>query len=536
MRRVLAIAGLLGVVALTIAWPATGDDGGEYLVRGYFDNGSFLVPGEEVRVAGAAVGTIKEVDVSRDDERVSLEDGGVEQAGKAVIVMEIEDDGFKDWREDASCLIRPQSLIGERFIDCEPTQPRAPSSDPPPELEEIEDGERGEGQRFLPVENNGKSVDIDLINNIQRAPYRDRFRLIFNELGIALAARGDDLAAIVDRANPALRETNQVVNILAQQNQELADLAANGDAVLEPLARERTSITGFFRNAGVAGQAAAERSDDIEEGLAKFPRTLRELRLTMADLRKFADEGTPLSEDIGAAAKDISKATQNVGPLARATVPALETLGDAGEAAGPKLNASDPVIVDLRDQLNNTTPAAENLASFLDTFAKTDGFKYLMDFIYYSSSSINGFDNFGHILRASLQVTNCLDHVAVVFSGCEVFFSGASSQSASAQSASLAKKLEQARLETKSNPAPKPQPGPVLPDLSPDATDPLAPGTLGEEQPAAPPAQEPALGDEGDATFQDEAAAQTSARRLKGSGLTMREAKMLLRFLLGGTA
>ena len=537
MRRALAIAGLLLALGLAVAWPATGDDGGKYLIRAYFDNGSFLVPGEEVRIAGANVGVIEEVDVSRDDELVSLEDGGIRAPGKAVVVMAIDDDGFKDFREDASCLIRPQSLIGERFVDCEPTQPHAPGSELPPELEEIEDGEPGAGQRFLPVENNGKSVDLDLINNINRVPYRDRFRLIFNELGAALAARGDDLAEIVDRANPALRETNQVVNILAQQNQQLADLASNGDAVLEPLARERTSITGFFRNAGVSGQAAAERSDDIEEGLAKFPRTLREVRLTMANLRKFADEGTPLSEDIAAAAPDFSRATQKLGPFANNTVPALQTLGAAAVPAGPKLVASDPVIVDLRDQAANTKPAAENLASFLDTFAKTKGFQYLMDFIYYSSSSINGFDQFGHFLRANLQATSCLDYVAAPYSGCESFFAGASSSSASAQKAALAKSVKAAKIQAKKGPTPAP--APTIPELTPDTPDPLAPDAPGEQPPADPqdPDAAPPFTPDGGAFDEGDAdRGGPSARRLKGSQLSMREAKMLLRFLFGGTA
>ena len=39
--------------------------------------------------------------------------------------MQIDDPGFQDFREDASCLIRPQSLLGEKFVECEPTQPRA---------------------------------------------------------------------------------------------------------------------------------------------------------------------------------------------------------------------------------------------------------------------------------------------------------------------------------------------------------------------------------------------------------------------------
>ena len=36
---------------------------------------------------------------------------------------------------------------------------------------------------MLPFENNGKVVDLDLINNIQRASDSERFRLIINDLG-----------------------------------------------------------------------------------------------------------------------------------------------------------------------------------------------------------------------------------------------------------------------------------------------------------------------------------------------------------------
>src|SRR3954447_20620642 len=180
MRRILAIAvAVLGAFLLVFLPGAIGaGSGGTYEVRGIFDNGAFIVRGEEVRVAGATVGTVKSVDVSSKDEIVSLEGGPHAVPGKAVVVMSIDDSGFKDFRQDASCLIRPQSLIGERYVDCTPTQPRAPGSEPPPELGTIADGQTGAGEHLLPLEDNGTAVDLDLIQNIQRVPYRDRFRLI----------------------------------------------------------------------------------------------------------------------------------------------------------------------------------------------------------------------------------------------------------------------------------------------------------------------------------------------------------------------
>ena len=88
-----------------------------------------MVKGEQVRVAGANVGEIESVGVTMPGEVDSLRRRqGAAISGKAVIVMKITDPGFQDFRSDASCLIRPQSLIGEKFVDCRPTLPRAPGA------------------------------------------------------------------------------------------------------------------------------------------------------------------------------------------------------------------------------------------------------------------------------------------------------------------------------------------------------------------------------------------------------------------------
>src|SRR6478736_4291052 len=196
MRRLLLItAAAAALLTVVLVSAAGGDDGnsGSYEVRAVFDNGGFIVNGENVRIAGANVGSVKSVDVSMPGEIVSLKGGPHAVPGKAIVVLDITDPGFKDFRSDATCLIRPQSLIGEKYVDCRPTAPRAPGSKLPPPLQQIPDGQAGAGQYLLPLENNGKAVDLDLINNINRLPYAERFRLILNDLGAGFAARGPDL-------------------------------------------------------------------------------------------------------------------------------------------------------------------------------------------------------------------------------------------------------------------------------------------------------------------------------------------------------
>ncbi len=327
MKRVLVICvALVASVAILATGTATGGDDGTYEVRAVFDNAAFLVEGEEVRVAGAKVGEVADVVVSGVDEPVR-EDGRPDP-GKAVVVMRIDDPGFQDFRIDASCLIRPQSLIGEKFVECDPTEPRAPGTPAPPPLEQIPDGEPGEGQYLLPLENNGTAVDVDLVNNIMEEPYPDRFRLIINSLGASFAARGKDLAEIIERSNPALRETNKVLAILAQQNRVLAQLSTDSDQVLTALARRRENIGSFINESQTVAAATAERSADLEESFARFPAFLRELRSTMNRLNAFSTTATPVFRDLGEAAPSLARATEALGPFSQAGIPAFTSLGD----------------------------------------------------------------------------------------------------------------------------------------------------------------------------------------------------------------
>src|SRR6185295_13783312 len=146
MRRPLVIGAL---VAAVIAVGGEDENDG-YVVRAIFDNGGFMVKGEQVRIAGANVGEIESVGVTLPGEVDSYE-GGEPKAvsGKAVIVMKITDAGFQDFRADASCLIRPQSLIGEKFVDCRPTLPRAPGSPQAPALKKVPKGQPGGGSQYL---------------------------------------------------------------------------------------------------------------------------------------------------------------------------------------------------------------------------------------------------------------------------------------------------------------------------------------------------------------------------------------------------
>jgi ABC-type transporter Mla subunit MlaD len=422
MRRIFAIAVVTAsaAAALVMGVGAADDDGVGYEVRATFDNVSGAVEGEDVKIAGARVGAIKELDVTPEK--------------KAIVVLEIEEPGFAPFRADAKCTIRPQSLIGEKFVECDPGR-----SDQP-ELEEVPEGEDGAGQAELPLENTSSPVDLDLINNIMRLPYRERLAILINEFGTALAGRGAELNAVIHRANPALRETDKVLKILADQNRTLAQLAADGDRALGPLARERARVSDFIVQANETAQASAERRGELSETFEKLPRFLSELKPTMEDLGALSDEMTPVISDLGDAAPALNRFILALGPFSRQSVPSLESLGDAVEVGGPALQDTEPLLVDLRDFGVDANPVSKNLDRLLTSFDETGGIERLMDYIFFQVTAINGFDSLSHYLRAGLIAsTACSFYATTVAFGCESTFGEAQVSGAAAENPAKAK-------------------------------------------------------------------------------------------------
>ncbi len=445
MRRAIVIGALVAAAIAVVVLVSSGGGGSSdgYVVRAIFDSGGFMVKGEQVRVAGANVGEIESVGVTLPGEIDSYE-GGKEQAidGKAVIVMKITDPGFQDFRSDAGCIIRPQSLIGEKFVDCRPTLPRAPGSKPAPPLKEVPAGQSGAGQLLLPLENNSTSVDPDLINDINKLPYAQRFRLIFNELGAGLAGRGADLETVVKRANPALRDIDRLLGILNSQRDQLTQLAADSEQILGPLSRERAHVAGFFTNSGAAAQATTERGEDLEASLRKFPAFLREFRATMRSLQGFSDAATPTFAALGKAAPSFTEATRLLTPFSAASTVSLKSLGTTGEEAGPTLRAADPVVRKTTELARSGANPTTKLAEFLASTKETKGFDGLVDLIYNGSAATNGFDKYGHFTRLLVTLTNCLEY-ETESSSCSAKFTGENAGTSSLNEAQLYRLLEQ---------------------------------------------------------------------------------------------
>ena len=434
MRKLLTAALLVVVVGGVVVLAAAGgnDHSGEYKVRAIFDNASFLIAGQDVKVAGAKVGVVDHLDVTSDN--------------KAAIVLNITKAGFKDFRQDGHCEVRLQSVIGEKLVECTPTQPRQPGQPQAPSLQKIPNGQPGAGQYLLPVSHTGTPVDADLINNIQRLPYRQRLSILLNEFGTGLASRGTDIRELIRKGDPALREFDQFLFILAGQNKMLKQLTGNADRIFRSLAANRKQAADFFVKSGIAAEATAEKRRDLERNFQKFPPFLRQLRPFMVRFNQLSTAMAPVVSDLRASAPDLSRVLRALGPFSLNSATALESLGNTADVGRPALVGAEPVARQLAGLASRAQVVIQNLRLLLTDFQAHKGVQRLLDLLFYQTMSFNGFDEVGHYLRNNLIVTICSGYALTPTIGCPANFQGSVASAASSRAPVKATATRLARI------------------------------------------------------------------------------------------
>src|SRR5919106_1836587 len=103
IRRI-AASSTLALAVLIVLYLLLFAGGGGYTVTAAFENASQLVTGNNVNVARAPVGTVKEISLSDD--------------GQALVKMEISDDAYTPLPDGTHATIRSQSLpgIANRYV------------------------------------------------------------------------------------------------------------------------------------------------------------------------------------------------------------------------------------------------------------------------------------------------------------------------------------------------------------------------------------------------------------------------------------
>jgi ABC-type transporter Mla subunit MlaD len=407
--RALAFLAMIGAVAAAFLVTGSAGDrkGTHYFAE--FDNAFGLVEGGDLRIGGVRAGQTRKVKASFKGERPV-----------ARVELEITEPGFDSFRADATCAVRQQSMIGEYFVDCQQGSARR----------ELRDG------ATLPVEQTTSTVPVDVVNNILRLPYRERFRLILSELGSGLAGRPQDIQAVLRRAHPGLRETSRMLRVLGAQNRELETFLRDSDVVIAALAKRRSDVSRWVVETGRTGEITASRREHLAAQLRRLPTFLGELEPTMARLEELTDEQTPLLRDLQTAAPDTRALFDELGPFAKTATPSIRSLGRMSVAGRSALRESQEEVATLRRAAEDTPGLAKPLRQFLETLDTRErsvtpdpraaetappppdktadargkgftGFEAIWNYFYWQTLAVNAFDGISHILRTIGNESPC---------------------------------------------------------------------------------------------------------------------------------
>lgn len=367
------------------------------------DNAFGLTQGGDVKVGGVKAGKVTKF--------------GLTPNNSAKIQVKLTQPGFTKFTDKATCDTRPQSVIGEYFIDCQPGK-----------------GKPLKSGGVVPVSRTTGTIPIDLVQNVLRLPYRERLSLIIGELGAGVAGNGTNLNVALRRAVPALRETDGLLQLLGDENQTIKALVRDGDTVIGDLARNKSTVVRFVRAARRTAELSAERRTALAGTFHRFPAFLQELRPTMVSLGKTADNTSKTLVTLRRSSGQLKTFFADAQPFADASKPALKSLGQASVTGRKAVEAAGPTVTQLRKFSKGTPELAGNLSTVLSALddrnraVETDpraavqlgtpgkkvgytGLEALLMYVFNQSVAVNSYDQNGHLLRVNGFVSPCAAYV-----------------------------------------------------------------------------------------------------------------------------
>jgi phospholipid/cholesterol/gamma-HCH transport system substrate-binding protein len=395
MRRLyvaIVVALVIGGGIFLLASGRSGDPSG-YRVDVVFDHARGLIPGQLVQVAGGRVGKIEDVSVTDDF--------------KARISM-VVDERFAPFHEDATCTIRPQGLIAENYVQCDPGRPDEPEleGDPP----------------TVPVEQTSQPVNLTDLFEVWNVPTRDRLAVLLSELGTSVAARGEDLNTLLRRVNPALARAREVIALLEDQKDDLLGAIDASDAALAKLVDHRDDARRLVRSAADVLTVTGRRAGELAETTQRLPQMLREAQPALASLDAVAERGIPLLAALNRSAPTALELTTEAPRLARAARPTLAALAPVLRHGAGVVKRAVPVSRALKVYARQSLPSARLTGRLLPNLSERGFPDSLMRFFFYAALATSRFDGTSHIIPAHIDLTSCGQYAQTPEPGCRPAF------------------------------------------------------------------------------------------------------------------
>jgi phospholipid/cholesterol/gamma-HCH transport system substrate-binding protein len=365
----------LALAILLAAWLLVfrGNGGTEYTLL--FENAGQLVPDNDVQVGGRRVGSVKEIELTDDNQ--------------AAIRVEVQEP-VAPLREGTKATIRLTSLSGiaNRYIALSP----APDS-----ARELEDGATLTTASTTPV------VDLDQIFNTLDEKTRGSLQDVIKGFARQFRGKGGEAGEAVKYFNPFLSTSRRLVGEVTEDEDNLVRFLVDSGRLVTALAEKRDDLADLVGNTNATARAIGQENVALARALGILPTTLRRANTTFVNLRATLDDLDVLVAESKPATRELAPFLRELRPLVAASRPTIRDLRtlvrrpgedndlvDATRKLPALQRVATPAFANGREALVKLQPVLEFIRPYTPEFAG-----WIRDF----GQAASNYDANGHYAR-----------------------------------------------------------------------------------------------------------------------------------------
>ncbi len=379
--RIAAILALVG--AAVVVFMILGGGGGSYAVTAKFENASQLVTGNQVKVAGVAAGTVKEISLGDD--------------GQALVKLEVSDE-YTPLPQGTHATIRSQSLSGiaNRYVSLDLPAPDQ-SGESSPSGETIADG------GTIEQVDTTSEVDLDQLFNTLNERTVGHLKSVIKGFARSYDGVGPQANKGFYYLNPFLSTSRRVFGELNSDQPALERLIVDSASLTSTLAARSGDIEALIGNANRMFGAIGRRNVELASAVGQLPDFMRQANTTFVNLRAALDDVDPLVNASKPVAKKLQPFMRNLRGFAQDAVPTVRNLDHIVKRKGKANDLIELTRLQVPLARIGVGPVNRNGQSRQGALpesaqALTDGLDELQFFRpYITTEGISGwFDDFSH--------------------------------------------------------------------------------------------------------------------------------------------
>jgi phospholipid/cholesterol/gamma-HCH transport system substrate-binding protein len=322
LARIVAVVLVVVAIVVVAILLFAGGSGG-YTVYATFQNASQLVKGNQVEVGGRPIGTINDIELTKD--------------GRARVKMTLDD--YAPLHVGTTATIRANSLSGiaGRYISL---QLGPNSADKIPEGGEIR------------ADNATSAVDLDQLFNTLDDKTRRGLQNFVQGSARQIDGKVPEAQESLTYLSPALATSSALTREIVGDQITFKRFVADASQTVAAIAERKGDLTDLVTNANQTAAAIGDENQALSHALAILPDTLRNANTTFVNLRSALVDLTVLTDESKPATKNLAEFFRQLRPLVREANPTVRDLSQLISSPGPgndliDLNKQAPKLDDL---------------------------------------------------------------------------------------------------------------------------------------------------------------------------------------------